>query len=97
MSVLDCRIEGNRLVLAGRIDENADLSRQALALLSNVRDIDLSGLTRINSIGVREWMDFAASFAGGLNWGGTKAPPVTTPTPRAPYPPWTPPHRFPGP
>jgi hypothetical protein len=63
-AVLDYKIDGNRLLLAGRIDENADLSRQADALLAEVTEIDLSGLTRINSIGVREWMDFTTSFAG---------------------------------
>lgn len=63
-AVLECKIEGNRLLLSGRIDENADLSRQSDALLAQVSEIDLSGLTRINSIGVREWMDFTASFSG---------------------------------
>jgi len=60
--VLELKIEGNRLYLTGRIDEHTDLSRQAADLLAKVGEIDLGGLTRINSIGVREWMDFSASF-----------------------------------
>jgi hypothetical protein len=47
---------GNTLFISGIIDENADLSSllQEQAPLS----IDFSGVTRINSVGLRTWMRF---------------------------------------
>ncbi len=51
-----------RLHLAGRIDENADLAALVSQIPADGVHIDLSELTRINSIGVREWMDFLAAL-----------------------------------
>ena len=48
-------IEGG-LALLGRIDENAELDELADALPAGQVRLDLAGLVRINSIGVREWM-----------------------------------------
>jgi hypothetical protein len=50
-----------RLHLAGRIDENADLAALSSEIPAAGATLDLSELTRINSIGVREWMDFVAA------------------------------------
>ena len=49
---------GNTIFISGVIDENADLSSllQEPAPLS----IDFSGVTRINSVGLRSWMRFMA-------------------------------------
>ena len=58
---LTWRWEGRRLIVGGRIDENADLVALATEIPADGATIDLGGLTRINSIGVREWMDFAAA------------------------------------
>jgi hypothetical protein len=54
---------GDRITLVGRIDENADLGALAAAVPPEGATLDLGGLTRINSIGVREWMDFVAGLA----------------------------------
>ena len=56
-------IEGG-LALLGRIDENAELDELADALPAGQVRLDLAGLVRINSIGVREWMDFVKTIAG---------------------------------
>lgn len=58
---LEWKREGDRFELSGRIDEYSDLARLA-AELPEQATLDLSGLTRINSIGVREWLDFVAAF-----------------------------------
>jgi hypothetical protein len=50
------------LHLAGRIDENADLAALESQIPAEGTHADLSELTRINSIGVREWMDFVAAL-----------------------------------
>ena len=54
---LDAEISGARLVLAGRIDDSAgalaDLVRQ---LPAGDVVIDTSGVTFVNSVGMREWM-----------------------------------------
>jgi hypothetical protein len=50
------------LAIKGRIDENAELDRLADELPLDAKVIDLADLVRINSIGVREWMDFAAGI-----------------------------------
>jgi ABC-type transporter Mla MlaB component len=56
---------GQRIRLAGIIDENADFSA-LLPLLQQATALDLESVTRINSTGVREWMSFvsAAEKAG---------------------------------
>jgi hypothetical protein len=62
-SALTWTKEGDRISLVGRIDENADLNALAAEIPWEGATVDLSGLTRINSIGVREWMDFVSSLA----------------------------------
>jgi hypothetical protein len=56
------RVEGHdggwqRVELRGEIDENADFSDLARALSGDV-ELRLDGVTRINSCGVREWVNF---------------------------------------
>jgi len=46
-----------RVELRGEIDENADFSDLRHTLRGNV-DLRLEGITRINSCGVREWVNF---------------------------------------
>jgi hypothetical protein len=46
-----------RVELRGEIDENADFSDLQRALAGNV-ELRLEGVTRINSCGVREWVNF---------------------------------------
>jgi anti-anti-sigma regulatory factor len=58
MSRLTVTPEGDTLMLAGSIDESADL----MTLLGRARDgrlvLDLAGVTFINSLGVRDWIRF---------------------------------------
>jgi len=51
---------GQRVILAGRVDETSDLDR--LQSLRGVVTLDLAGVTRFNSVGVFRWV----SFLGGL-------------------------------
>jgi hypothetical protein len=53
------RVEGDwlRVALRGEIDENADFSELHATLRGNV-ELSLEGITRINSCGVREWVNF---------------------------------------
>jgi anti-anti-sigma regulatory factor len=55
---------GDRTVVAlhGVLDENADL--RALAELDGELAIDLSGVQRISSTGVREWLDLLRKLEG---------------------------------
>jgi hypothetical protein len=62
-SALTWTRKNDHFTLVGRIDENADLNALAQEVGFDGATIDLAGLTRINSIGVREWMDFVASLA----------------------------------
>jgi hypothetical protein len=45
------------ITLRGEINENADFSELAAQLAGDV-DLDLGGISRINSCGVREWVNF---------------------------------------
>lgn len=60
MSRLTVTDEGGALVLAGSIDETADL----MGLLGRAQDgrlvLDLAGVTFINSLGVRDWIRMQA-------------------------------------
>ena len=66
MRVLRWQLEqdGGRLVvsLVGVLDENVDL--RPLAALEGDLAIDLSGVRRISSTGVREWLDLLRSLEG---------------------------------
>ncbi len=54
---LDAEITGPRLVLAGRIDDSAGALGELVGQLpAGDVTIDTSGVTFINSIGMREWM-----------------------------------------
>ena len=54
---LDAEISGARLVLAGRIDDTAGALGELLAHLpAGDVVIDTSGVTFVNSVGMREWM-----------------------------------------
>jgi hypothetical protein len=57
------RREGERLFveLRGEIDENADFSELKHSLRGEV-ELVLEGVTRINSCGVREWVNFVRSL-----------------------------------
>jgi anti-anti-sigma regulatory factor len=52
-----------RLVLAGRIDERAHIGDLAASVTENVLAIDLAGVTYINSLGVRDWVNFLRTLA----------------------------------
>jgi hypothetical protein len=47
-----------RVELKGEIDENAEFSELGRALRGARVELDLEGITRINSCGVREWVNF---------------------------------------
>jgi hypothetical protein len=57
-STLEWTRKDGRVWLSGRIDENAELDVLSEELPRGEITLDLGGLTRINSIGVRAWMDF---------------------------------------
>lgn len=52
-----------RLVLAGRIDERAHVGDLAATIDEKQLTIDLSGVTYINSLGVRDWVNFLRTLA----------------------------------
>jgi hypothetical protein len=52
-----------RLVLAGRIDERAHIGDLDATITEDVLAIDLAGVTYINSLGVRDWVNFLRSLA----------------------------------
>ena len=56
MSNLEIRKEGNTVFLSGVIDEHADFTDLFTGLTSPVM-IDWNGILRINSCGVREWVN----------------------------------------
>jgi hypothetical protein len=55
--VVDRNGSAMRVELRGEIDENADFSELGAALRGDV-ELGLEGITRINSCGVREWVNF---------------------------------------
>ncbi len=52
----DAEIEGSRVTLAGRIDDTSALGELADKLPAGAIVIDTSGVTFVNSIGMREWI-----------------------------------------
>jgi predicted RNA-binding Zn-ribbon protein involved in translation (DUF1610 family) len=54
-SRLDMRVDGARATLTGRIDDSTSFESLAMALPAGAV-IDTSGVTFVNSIGMREWM-----------------------------------------
>jgi hypothetical protein len=65
-----------RVELRGEIDENADFSELRSTLRGNV-ELRLEGITRINSCGVREWVNFVRGLEGvRALWFSRCSPPV---------------------
>jgi hypothetical protein len=64
-----------RVALRGEIDENADFSELRAALRGNV-ELTLEGITRINSCGVREWVNFVRGLEGIRSLWFTRCSPV---------------------
>ena len=52
-----------RLVLAGRIDERAHIADLSGTIDEQTLAIDLAGVTYINSLGVRDWVNFLRALA----------------------------------
>lgn len=54
---IETRADGDKtlVTIAGVVDENADM--RALATLTGRVELDLSGVRRFNSVGVRTWVD----------------------------------------
>lgn len=55
-SRLDMRVEGARVSLTGRIDDAASFTSLTTQLPAGGVTIDTSGVTFVNSIGMREWI-----------------------------------------
>ena len=55
-SRLDMRVDGARVVLAGRIDDSCNFGDLPSQLPVGGVTIDTSGVTFVNSIGMREWI-----------------------------------------
>jgi predicted RNA-binding Zn-ribbon protein involved in translation (DUF1610 family) len=53
---LDVQVDGNRVAMAGRIDDGCSLGELAQSLPAGDVVIDTSAVVFINSIGMREWM-----------------------------------------
>ncbi len=65
-----------RVELHGEVDENADFSELRLLLRGNV-ELGLEGIKRINSCGVREWVNFVRGLDGvRALWFARCSPPV---------------------
>ncbi len=56
------KVAGAVVELAGQLDEKADLAPLA-AQLSGPVELHLAGIQRVNSTGVRAWVDFLASLS----------------------------------
>jgi predicted RNA-binding Zn-ribbon protein involved in translation (DUF1610 family) len=53
---LDVQLTGARAVLAGRLDDAAQLGELAARLPAGAVSIDTAGIAFVNSIGMREWV-----------------------------------------
>ena len=53
---LEIEITGERVVLVGRLDDSVSLSELPSRLPAGPVTLDTSGVTFVNSIGMREWM-----------------------------------------
>jgi len=65
MSRLTITITGNRVTLAGRIDETAQLAQLVPHLPAGALVIDPEGVTFVNSVGMREWIRFLRAARDG--------------------------------
>jgi predicted RNA-binding Zn-ribbon protein involved in translation (DUF1610 family) len=55
-SRLDMRVDGARVALSGRIDDSTSFEALASELPAGGVTIDTSGVTFVNSVGMREWI-----------------------------------------
>lgn len=62
MATFNFKAEGNKIYLSGQINENADLS--GLKEISGDLIFSFKGITRINSCGVREWVNLLKVLSG---------------------------------
>jgi len=63
---LDVKVAGNRVTMAGRIDDSASLADLPARLPAGEVVIDTEGVTFINSIGMREWIKLVRALKGRL-------------------------------
>jgi predicted RNA-binding Zn-ribbon protein involved in translation (DUF1610 family) len=61
---LDVRVAGNRVTLAGRIDDSASLADLPGKLPAGEVVIDTEGVTFVNSVGMREWIRLVRALKG---------------------------------
>lgn len=61
---LDLQVTGARAVLAGRLDDMAQLGDLAAELPPGPVTIDTAGVTFVNSIGMREWVRLLRTLRG---------------------------------
>lgn len=61
---LDVEITGARAVLAGRLDDTAQLAGVAARLPAGDTAIDTARVTFVNSIGMREWVQLIRTLRG---------------------------------
>lgn len=62
---LDVAIEGSRVTMVGRIDDTSPLGELWMQLPATDLTIDTSGVTFVNSVGMREWIRLLRSLIGG--------------------------------
>jgi hypothetical protein len=62
MSRLTVTVAGSRVTMVGRIDDSCSLGEAAALVPAGGATIDTSGVTFINSIGMREWMRFVRAL-----------------------------------
>lgn len=62
---LDVKVAGNRVTLAGRIDDTAALADLPGRLPAGEVVIDTEGVTFVNSIGMREWIRLLRALRDG--------------------------------
>ena len=63
---LDVKVAGNRVMMAGRIDDTASFADLPARLPAGEIVIDTEGVTFINSIGMREWIKLVRTLRGRL-------------------------------
>jgi DNA-directed RNA polymerase subunit RPC12/RpoP len=64
---LDVTIAGNRVTMAGRLDDTASVADLPARLPAGDIVIDTEGVTFVNSIGMREWIRLVRAVRGRLH------------------------------
>lgn len=64
MTRTNLRVDGARVYLAGRIDDSSSFEGVAAELPAGGVTIDTSGVTFVNSVGMREWIRFLRALRG---------------------------------